>query len=492
MALSAEQAEQLADDLSAYRAKLYAIVHGGAAETVETDGGTVKTVAKVIADADAQLAAHGATLAAAMDTVEDYRDEAEGFRDAAAAIAAGLTDAIRLKGEFDASTGSFPADPDEGDWWIVTTSGSVGALDLVEGDEIIYGPSGWFVVGRNLSASEIVTLLVGQFTDAAHGNRGGGALHAEATTGAAGFMSAGDKGALDLLVDIGGNGTAATAGRLTLTSGVAVTTEDVAGASTVHFTPCNGNEHSLYDGEKWVRRGFPELDLELDDVHHAANTDFGAFLYWDDGAGEVKIGTAPWATTLEALGGALVNAAEVTLRNGATTTVVAARRAKYVGAIATTLAGETEDSGTKRFVSNLYNVHPRKLKVVEAAANWNYSTDTWRWVGNHTYNRADFILASDALSARAKQKSAVYNFSSSTQRPVQVGIGLDRADGTDADHTGGGGTTNAFTSYPMAEYFGYPGAGRHYFSMLERANGGGDTILWFGNTATALLGEVMG
>lgn len=153
MALSAEQSEQLANDLSAYRTKLYAIVHGGATETVETDGGTVKTVAKVIADADALLAAHGVDLAAAMDTVEGYKDEAEAIRDS-------LVNVVELKGEFDASTGSFPADPDIGDYWIVTTGGTVSATVLVAGDEIIYGPSGWIIVGRNLSAGEILTLLL--------------------------------------------------------------------------------------------------------------------------------------------------------------------------------------------------------------------------------------------------------------------------------------------------------------------------------------------
>lgn len=156
MALSAEQAEQLADDLSAYRAKLYAIVHGGAAETVETDGGTVKTVAKVIADADAQLAAHGATLAAAMDTVAGYVDEAESIRDS-------LVNVIEFKGAFDASGGSWPADPDIGDYYTVTVSGTVASVDLVQGDEIIYGPSGWIVVGRALTTVELETLLSDAF-----------------------------------------------------------------------------------------------------------------------------------------------------------------------------------------------------------------------------------------------------------------------------------------------------------------------------------------
>jgi len=112
-----------------------------------------------------------------------------------------LGDVMVFRGAFDASTGSYPSDPVQGDLYTVTVSGSVGGTALVAGDEIIYGPAGWILVGRNRSASEIVALITGNFTDGAHGPRGGGALHAPATTSVAGFMSAADKSYLDSLPD---------------------------------------------------------------------------------------------------------------------------------------------------------------------------------------------------------------------------------------------------------------------------------------------------
>ncbi|MDO8840675.1 MAG: hypothetical protein Q7V31_17325 [Parvibaculum sp.] len=91
---------------------------------------------------------------------QGLRDEAEGFRDDAENIRDSLVNVVELKGSFDASTGTFPADPTVGDYWIVTVSGTVDAVDLIQGDEIIYGPSGWIIVGRVLSASQILTLLL--------------------------------------------------------------------------------------------------------------------------------------------------------------------------------------------------------------------------------------------------------------------------------------------------------------------------------------------
>lgn len=283
MSLSAEQANAMVLELATDGGLLHQIVHGGPEATIETEGGTVKSVARAVAEGEAAFAAATAGIDAAVEAALDEVEgaigvpvaaaiaaagEAETARDAAAAwaetaedteVEAGqysalhhkakalaaqaaaesardeaedirdsLVNTVQLMGEFDASTGTFPADPEIGHEWIVTVSGTVGAFDLVSGDEIIYGPSGWFVVGRGLTAGEILTLILSvdgtgsgldadkldgqegayyrdasnlnagelpaaRFGDTAHGARAGGSLHALATTGAAGFMSAADK-----------------------------------------------------------------------------------------------------------------------------------------------------------------------------------------------------------------------------------------------------------------------------------------------------------
>jgi hypothetical protein len=50
-------------------------------------------------------------------------------------------------------------------------------------------------------------------------------------------------------------------GRLTLTSGVPVTSSDVTAATSVYFTPYNGNRIGLFNGHSWEIHSFPELNL---------------------------------------------------------------------------------------------------------------------------------------------------------------------------------------------------------------------------------------
>ena len=57
-------------------------------------------------------------------------------------------------------------------------------------------------------------------------------------------------------------------GRLTLTSGTAITTSDVTGASSIYYTPMNGNTLRMYDSAlgAWKNLTFSELEFEIEDV----------------------------------------------------------------------------------------------------------------------------------------------------------------------------------------------------------------------------------
>lgn len=52
-------------------------------------------------------------------------------------------------------------------------------------------------------------------------------------------------------------------GRLTLTTGVPITTSDVTGASTIYYTPCESDVIPLWDGNDWVPTQFTERSLAL-------------------------------------------------------------------------------------------------------------------------------------------------------------------------------------------------------------------------------------
>ena len=64
---------------------LHEIVHGDATETVTTEGGTVKTVAKAIDDVEVSVAAAASTVTDGVADAEAARDEALAARNAAQA-----------------------------------------------------------------------------------------------------------------------------------------------------------------------------------------------------------------------------------------------------------------------------------------------------------------------------------------------------------------------------------------------------------------------
>jgi len=68
--------------------------------------------------------------------------------------------------------------------------------------------------------------------------------------------------------------------RLTLTSGLAVTTTDVVNASTIYLTPYKGNVISLYDGTKWVSYESNEISLALGTL---ATGNYDVFCYANAG-----------------------------------------------------------------------------------------------------------------------------------------------------------------------------------------------------------------
>ena len=90
---------------------LHDIVHGDATETVTTEGGTVKTVAKAIDDVEVSVAAAASTVTDGVADAEAARDAAIEARDAAQTsvgnvlVSAADTTAGKLSVKFEAGRG---------------------------------------------------------------------------------------------------------------------------------------------------------------------------------------------------------------------------------------------------------------------------------------------------------------------------------------------------------------------------------------------------
>lgn len=312
-----------------------------------------------------------------------------------------------------------------------------------------------------------------------------------------------------------GSGQSATApqGRVSLTSGVAVTTSDVAGAPTVYYVPSAGNRVPIYDGSAVLSKGVGSglaLSLDADSGHagyHQSGRNFDIFVAMD--AGVVRLGTGPsWnsgavsgsdtvrgsgagSTELEIFEGLWVNKNTITIRFGSAsgnTVSVPARRATYVGSIRTTANGQTDDTQEKRLVYNAYNQAIRALSRREPAASWTYAAAlTWRQQNANANNKFDVLAG---LGGSYIDITQMGRAAGSVAIAVNVGVGIDV---TNADFSSYSRVTVASSTvfgYPEASYAGYVPIGYHYYALLERTDTA--TATFYGGSAAnnANFGQV--
>jgi len=180
-------------------------------------------------------------------------------------------------------------------------------------------------------------------------------------------------------------------GRLTLQSGVPVTTADVTGQSTIYFTPWRGNVFSIFDGSDWVPYAFAELSRSISGLTSGKNYD--VFGYVSGGSPVIDLAPAWTSDTgrsaaLSLLNGVYVNTSSFTpVMAGGT---VAANRGTLLGTIRTTGTNTTEDSYTRRFVASLH--HPvAKLLYRADGTSHTYSSNTIRGWNNASTHTVEWV-----------------------------------------------------------------------------------------------------
>lgn len=269
-------------------------------------------------------------------------------------------------------------------------------------------------------------------------------------------------------------------GRLTLTTGTPITTTDVTAATTLYFTPFNGNQVALYNGAAWVNYSFTERSLSLSGL--AANSNYDLFLY--DNAGTLTLEALAWTNnTTRATALALQDG--IYVKSGALTR-------RYLGTMRTTnTVGQTEDSQTKRLIWNAYNRVPRKLKITDSTDSWTYSSTTYRPWNNSTTNRVELILGLNEMPVRL----SFISFANMASSKPYLGIGLDSTSVNSGDvGTSAYAPSGAQNTSVSAHYLGYVGIGYHYLQLLEATNGVSTTFLGddaSANSQSGALGECL-
>lgn len=256
-------------------------------------------------------------------------------------------------------------------------------------------------------------------------------------------------------------------GRLTLTSGTPITTSDVTAATDIYFTPYHGHQIALYDGSSnWELLTFSEISVS---VPSTSATPFDIFVY--NNSGTVTLATSDWTNdTTRAI--ALTTQDGVYVKSGTPTY-------RYLGTGRTTsVAGQTEDSLTKRFLWNHCNRVHRALEVQESTSSWSYGTNSWRAANNSTANRVEFVLGlaegivTLILHAGGRAGTSGEEFG--------VGIGQDSTSSYHTDTLGLFGEYNVdWDKQANGTLHTVPSVGYHYYQWLEIAPSG--TATFYGN-----------
>lgn len=265
-------------------------------------------------------------------------------------------------------------------------------------------------------------------------------------------------------------------GRLTLETGVPVSTTDQTAKTSVFFTPYNGNRISVYDGTRWELYTFTERTLALGTLTSGKNYD--VFIYDNSGTLTLELSAAWTNDTTRA--DALTTQDGIFVKSGSTTR-------RYLGTIRTTSTTTTEDSiggvttqvGGKGFVWNMYNRQRRPLKVIDTTDSWTYGTATFRQMNNVTGNKVEFVsgITDTTLDANAMSSP----FIDTSGDACQVAVGIDSTTTPMGLFQQGyiSGATGVVAC--SGRYIGYPGIGYHFVAALERASAG--TVTFFGDNA---------
>lgn len=256
--------------------------------------------------------------------------------------------------------------------------------------------------------------------------------------------------------------------RLTLESGVPVSTTDQTAKETLYLTPYTGNEMALYAQGRWRSVSSAELSIDVPDVTGVHDV----FVYLTNGAPTLEVlawtNNTTRATALTTQDGVLVKSGD------------AARR--YVGTFYGTTAGngQIEDSKANRYLWNYYNRVLRPMHAsLQGSAGYSYDTQTLRQTNNNTGNQLNMVIGVSEDVVWAKIVGNVLSVSYSGVI-FDVSFGLDSTNTADADSLNGYRSTGYQNTYTQFELvFSRPiAAGKRYLAWLEAAGETGKGLLW--------------
>lgn len=267
--------------------------------------------------------------------------------------------------------------------------------------------------------------------------------------------------------------------RLTLTTGVPVTSADVLAATIIYLTPSGkGNRIALYNAvgaatictSAQISIAVPNTTTQMYDIFGYNN------------AGVPTLELLAWTNDTS-------RATAIVLTTTGTYTKSGDLTRRYLGSFRTTgSSGQTEDSAAKRYLWNYYNRVTRVMRVLEATDSWAYTTATFRQANGATGNQLDYVVGVAEVVAESQVIVTAKNDQAVGVVSIIVAIGEDSTTTPSTNclrpqvHTW---TANVLGTV-FANLRTVPAVGRHTLVWLEWSVATGTTT-WFGDNGAALL-----
>lgn len=270
-------------------------------------------------------------------------------------------------------------------------------------------------------------------------------------------------------------------GRLSLVTGVAVTTTDQDNLGTLYFTPYLGSELALFDGTNWSTPvAFTEISVALSGT--SANTNYDVFLY--NSSGTITFHLEAWASDT-------ARNVALTLQDGAYIHSTSTNY-RYIGTIRTTNANQTSDSSQRRFVWNYCQRVPRFMQRSETTNSWN-GTGANRQTNGDTNNRFEYVMGlnEEPLIVTTMMVGAG---DATLRSPCVSSAALDSTTQI-TESIRGGSVRNTFRQQYWSRSQSYGGIGYHAVNWFER---GPATTVFYGDDAgdarlqSGMLGWIRG
>lgn len=260
-------------------------------------------------------------------------------------------------------------------------------------------------------------------------------------------------------------------GRLTLESGVPVSTTDQTAKTTVYFTPYKGNSIALYDTDDsvWKHYEFSEKSVS---VPSTTNTPFDIFGY--DNGGVLTLEVVDWtndttrATALTTQDGVYVKTGSLNKR--------------YLGTGRTTgVSGQCEVSTSLCLIQNYYNKVKKSLYAIDPDANWTYTTQSYRAANNNTTIGEGRIGVVVGISEDIVEASYVSVAQNTTPQISSGGVGINST--TTKSSQISGTYKSVYYGTSISSYKGFLDIGYSYIQSLEISSSTGTTA-WLGDGGT--------